>query len=74
MILTKLAALALILVMSAIAIFCVRRNLRGEHTFRALADLGFHPTVQSELMANSVFLAGCGLFLVLVITSFFQGS
>jgi hypothetical protein len=73
-ILTKLAALALILAMMAIGIFVVRRNLRGEHTFRALGDLGLAPPIKFELMGNSLFLATCGFFLLLVIASFFQGS
>ena len=73
MIAAKLGALALMLAMTAIGIFVVRRNLRGEHTFGALADLGLRPSIKFELMGNSIFLVGCGFFLLLVIASFFQG-
>ena len=74
MILTKLAALAFILAMTAVGVFVVRRNLRSEHTFAGLADLGIRPPIWFELAGNSIFLLGCGFFLVALIASFFQGS
>jgi len=74
MIAMKLGALAFVLVLTAIGIFVVRRNLRGESTFPAVAYLGLRPPIWLELAGNSIFLVVCGFFLVGLMVSLFEGS
>ncbi|WP_039572402.1 hypothetical protein [Sphingopyxis fribergensis] len=62
----KLAALALLLSLSALGAVCLRRNLRGEHIFGSLSVAGFRWPIWFELTSGALFLLVCLLFTLIV--------